>query len=574
MVPFSSISEGPLRQCFCLDVRPFKGERSCLGVLSKMILWTCLGLGTAVSQHTLYEYLNNQPAHKQLPFANKILSFQQVINATGNAMSLIVNMSFQAAICLFFVQHFWSQIRRRSFTAKEINAIIDMQGNPLSFSALRMFSSAFQLFIIALIIFSLSVVSIVVPGSLTVVQGNFNQKQACNVPTTQYPYAPALLAPDNSTATGSNGIAGTSLPPIQKVAAKVMVLGSYLPPPTPPSCGTLACEYNVTFNAPAFQCNSTSSMSRRSLTTLPPRQTLPSLEDRGLLDDALALAEAFAPVLDPNSQPAPDPIPPKYVVWNATYAFNNTMILQVAWDMGNFISSDSSLTGPSGFFQCTAYNATYDVSVTHNTSESTVGVNNVVTRNQLVYPGDSSNEMLSMVAIADALATQLQGTVWLHPAGDVASGGSIIGYGLGTTAGGGAGSWNWTMTPISAIPSIMQNISLSLLAGNVAALSNSSTLTTVPQECLVSTLVFTYEPFRLAATYAGAAFVTFVCVYLGYRSIRHNKSDESIDFSRWIDAVAHQDILNKIQEGALKEDTPLRLRSTDGRLMLASQCSV
>jgi hypothetical protein len=194
MVRFSSISEGPLRQCLCLDVRPFKGKRSFLGVLSKMILWTCLGLGTAVSQHTLYEYLNNQPTHRQLPFANNILSFQQVINAAGNAMSLIVNMSFQAAICLFFVQHFWSQIRRRSFTAKEINAIIDMQGNPLSFHALSIFSSAFQLFVIALIIFSLSVVSIVVPGSLTVVQGNFNQKQTCNVPTTQYPYAPALLA--------------------------------------------------------------------------------------------------------------------------------------------------------------------------------------------------------------------------------------------------------------------------------------------------------------------------------------------------------------------------------------------
>ena len=515
------------------------------GVRSNMILWTCLGLATAVSQHVLYEYLNNRPVHNiHLPFANKTISFQQIVNAAGNTMALIVHTSFQAAICLFFVQHFWLQIRRRSFSVKQINAIVNMQKNPVSFSALRTFPSAVQLFVLALIIFSLSIISIIVPGSLTVVQGNFNEQQDCDVATVQYPYAPTLLSMDNS----STSVAGTSLPPIQKLAAKVMLLGSYLPPPTP--CGT--CKYDTTFNAPAIECNTTSSLDQRSLITL--RQLAITSEDTSTtLSDAsssnvVQFEATLPPILDPNSQPAPDPVPPQYVVWNATYAFNTTMNLQVAWDMGDFISSNSSLTGPSGFTQCTAYNATYDVSVTQNTSESTVVVNNVVTHNQLVYPGDSSKELLSMIAIVDALASQLQGSVWLHPAGDVAPGGSIIGYGIGATSGGSntAKTWNWTMGPTSAIPSIMQNISLSLLAGNVGALSNSSTLTTVPHESFVSTLIFQYDSIRLAGTYSSTALVTVLCVLLGFWAVKRNGSDESFDFSRWAEAVAHQDIVDKM----------------------------
>ena len=495
-------------------------------------------------------------------------------------MALIVHTSFQAAICLFFVQQFWFQIRRRSFSAKQINAIVDMRSNPLSLAALKILSSAFLLFVIALIIFSLTVISVVVPGSLTVVQGNFNQRQDCDVPTMQYPYAPTLLSMDNS----STSVAGTSLPPIQKLAAKVMLLGSYLPPPTP--CGT--CQYNITFDAPAIQCNITSAFGRRSLTTL--RQvttsseavntTLSSSENVNTTSSggvnasfsdstsvSVAVDVSVSPTLDPTALPTPDAIPIKYVVWNATYGFNTTMNLQVAWDMGNFISSTSNLTGPSGVIQCTAYNATYHGSVAHDTAVSTMEVNDVVINNQLVYPGDGSDEMWSMIAIADALATQLQGSVWLHPAGDVAPGSSIIGYGLGTTTGG-AESWNWMMNPQLAIPSIMQNISLSMLSGNVGALSNSSTLTTTPQECFVSTLIFQYDSIRLAGTYASTALVTLLCVYLGSWSVKRNKTEESINFSRWMDAVGHQEIVDKIKNKDLNQDTPLWLRR-DGRLYLS-----
>ena len=72
--------------------------------------------------------------------------------------------SFQVAISLSFIQQFWSQIRRKSFSAKQINAIIKMRNNSLSFSALKIFPSTVQLFAVALIIFSLSVLSVVIPG--------------------------------------------------------------------------------------------------------------------------------------------------------------------------------------------------------------------------------------------------------------------------------------------------------------------------------------------------------------------------------------------------------------------------
>ncbi|KDR68158.1 hypothetical protein GALMADRAFT_146641 [Galerina marginata CBS 339.88] len=606
------------------DDDPFKAEHTSFGVLPKMILWTSLGFVTAILHHFLYQHLNGQPVSEPRLIGN-IPNFQQIINATGNVMALIVHASFKTAVCLLFVQQFWFQIRRRSFSARSIDAVIDMQYNPLSVPALKMVPSTILLFIIALIIISLPAISVVAPGALTVVQGNFNQKQDCNVATIQYPKAATLLGLDDNVAGNASLLA--SLPLIQKLAVKVLLLGSYIPPPTP--CGT--CEYNITYSAPAIQCSSiTSSFNRRQsppdiaspqpklcfnphselysqlyskphskaqfssipnltaeptsssikLTPNPTSSSIPKLDENpdsssvpgGTQNDtSRSIPESTQNIRSSNSAPL------KYLLWNATYSFNPTFDLQIAWQSGGFTTSTSNLTGPSGTIQCTAHNATYYGYVTHSTSLATMEVTNTVIHNPLEFPGDFSDEifgeeMLSMIAIADALGTQLQGVVWLHAAGDIVPGSNMVAYGIGTTVFTTVfnGSWNWKMDPQLAIPSLMQNISLSMLADNIGALPEYPTTTTTEQECFVSTLIFHYDPIRLAGIYISAAIITLFCLFLGFWTIQQNGMDESINFVRWMDAIIHHDILDKVKAGELTQDTALQVRRSDGRLAVPS----
>ena len=62
---------------------------------------------------------------------------------------------------------------------------------------------------------------------------------------------------------------------------------------------------------------------------------------------------------------------------------------------------------------------------------------------------------------------------------------------------------------------------------------------------------------------------TYAVALLHFWAVKHDGTGESVDFSRWLDAVAHQHIVDKIQEGKLKEDTLLRVRRNDVRLVLA-----
>lgn len=121
-----------------------------------MTLWTCLGLAMAISHHFLYRSLRGRAVKEQLSFGKT--------NYPCRREHAMAHTNFQVAISLSFIQQFWSQTRRKSFSAKQINATINMRNNSLSFSALKIFPSTVQLFAVALIIFSLSVLSVVIPG--------------------------------------------------------------------------------------------------------------------------------------------------------------------------------------------------------------------------------------------------------------------------------------------------------------------------------------------------------------------------------------------------------------------------
>jgi hypothetical protein len=534
--------------CQLIDVfqadRPFRTEPTSCGVRRLMVLWTCLGLAVAASHHFIGLYLNGRPVQERLPFGNKVFTYQQIVNAAGNVMALIVNTSFKAAIGIFFVQQFWFQIRGRSFSAKQINSIITLQTSPLSPTALRVFPSAVLLFAIALITFSLSIIPVIAPGSLTVAQTYFTQRSLCEVPQIQLQF-PIVLS--NYVGIGPDvNLANSSLPAIRNLAGVVLLLKSYLPPTTP--CGQ--CKYDVTINSPAITCQNTPNVG-----------PMTQHSGRGIstTDESPNDGYAITPILTDN------------FLWNATYSLNSAgLVLLASWRSGSF-KNDSF--GEIKAALCTAHNATYYANVAHGISTATMNVTSVNLHNTLSLPNnsvDSSfNESLSMLAMVDALAFQIQGALSFDSSGNPVSQTSMASYTLGTIVN--DGYWNWVTDPQIAIPLMMQNFTLSMLSRNLGNDPHQSTVGNIRQECWLSPLTFQYDQLRLTGTYIAGAFVTIVCVVAGFWIVNKNAVEESFELSRWIDALVHQEMLVQDKEILqLKPHTQLRLRKEDNRLVMVA----
>ena len=174
-----------------------------------------------------------------------------------------------------------------------------------------------------------------------------------------------------------------------------------------------------------------------------------------------------------------------------------------------------------------------------------------------------------MIAMVDALAFQIQGTLSFDQHGNPASQTSMASYTLGTIKDG--GYWDWVTDPQRAIPLMMQNFMLSMLSHNLGNDPHQSIVSNIPQECWLSPLTFHYDKLRLTGTYIAAAFVTIVCVVAGFWVVNKNAVEESFELSRWIDALVHQEMLDQDKESLqLKPRTQLHLRKEDSRLVMVA----
>jgi len=438
------------------------------------------------------------------------------VNAKGNALGYLVNSLFSAAIAVAFIQQFWSHLRthRGGVPIRKIEVIADCKNGIATPSALKALYYAFWLFLIAASATSMSVITVFIPGSLRVATANFHASQPCSVNTVNLPNGSTL----------DQFVMGW-------FQRRVISQGTYMPPSS--SCGG-ACRYNISFEAPALNCtNITSTYDFSSFTQ---------------------------PAVPVHVSPGLGLSPPTFI-YNGTQMRNGTGI-QVA----TLNTSDFTMSA----VECLAYRASHEATVTHsNISTSNINVfsTNLI---ELVPNIDASisNNATGISQLANGAINLLNGTLYT----------SIYQGSLGSSAASFTqpspvmGSpllilqdnlWRWTMEMGTALPSAMQNISISLLSDDVASASKVPIVVPVDSTCFSDSTFYVYNRERLIITYGVAIAVAAACIVAGLWAVHRNGGvEESLSFSRLLGALVNSKMVTARGQMELTMSSHLQ---SDGR---------
>lgn len=164
-----------------------------------ILLALLAGTGCALAHHLMGSHLNGTPV------ADAPIS-QAWISRISTALAFSVKVALAVSVGTVYVQHQWLRIHSQSLKTKDVDALTSVLGNPLSFTSSIIWLRHPLLILIALISWSVIVVSILrfpktepfllraiplatitAPGSLTVVPKSFfNKTQDSNVPQLQF----------------------------------------------------------------------------------------------------------------------------------------------------------------------------------------------------------------------------------------------------------------------------------------------------------------------------------------------------------------------------------------------------
>ncbi|KLO14341.1 hypothetical protein SCHPADRAFT_319801 [Schizopora paradoxa] len=486
----------------------FMPSQGIFGARFRMLLFFVIGTVVAILHHLFYSYLNNKPITTG---SGNVLREQAVANAIGNALAYLVNSLFSAAIAEAFVQQFWAHLRtlKGGVPIRKIDAIVDCKDGIATPSALKAWYYAFWLFVIATLATSMAVISVVVPGSLKVASENFHASQSCAVNTVNLPNGSAL---------------DTFV--MQWFQRRVISQGTFMPPSS--SCDG-ACRYNISFEAPALNCtNITSSYDFTSFT----RPPLPISVSPGL---------GFSP--------------PKFI-YNGTQMRNGTGIQVATLNTSDFTTSA---------VECISYRASYDVTITHsNVSTSKIDVLST----NLIAPvpnvdASASNNASGILQIANGAINLLNGTLYTNiyqgslgsSAAEFTQPSPVMGSPLLILQG---NLWRWTMDMQTALPSIMQNISLSLLSDDVASASKVAIVKSVTSTCFSDSTFYVYNRTRLLITYGVAVAATAACIIASVWAIHLNGGfEESLSFTRLLGALVNLKMAHAREQSELTPNTHL-----------------
>ncbi|KLO19771.1 hypothetical protein SCHPADRAFT_898351 [Schizopora paradoxa] len=490
----------------------FAPTQGLFGARFNMLLCFIIGTALAVVHHLFYSYLNDKPIFTG---SGNNLRKQSIANAIGNALAYVVKASFAFSIAVAFVQQFWARLRRHKggVPIKEIDVIADCKEGIATLSAFKAWYYAFWLFAMSAMASSMALISIIVPGALKVASASFYASSSCSVNTVNLPNGSDL---------------DTFF--MQWFERRVIAQGTFMPPSL--SC-VGACRYNVSFEAAALNCTDITSTYDFTPFITPP------------------IPIAVSPGLQLS--------PPKYL-YNATLADNGTAIQVATLNTTDFTTSA---------VECLPFRASYMVAITHsNVSTSDI---NVLSTNLIAPAGDER----SVFQLASGAFSLLEGALFSNMYEGSLGVGDLSKNEDGTLPSAVMGSplmilqenlWRWTMDMQTALPWIMQNISLSLLSEDVAAASKVSIVTPVTSTCLTDSTFYVYDSSRLLITYGVAFAATAMCVIVGLWGIHLNGGfEESLSFTRLLSALVNPEIVNARGRIELTLNTRLRLQTNDGQ---------
>ncbi|PSR73108.1 hypothetical protein PHLCEN_2v11010 [Hermanssonia centrifuga] len=463
--------------------------------------------------HFFYAFLDGRLADGST-FSNfrrvfhSTISDQSFVNAIANATATVGKMCLASVVGVAFIQVFWWRMRATGYTLDQVDTVASFKENPADLTTWSAWYYTTLLSVVAICSLLMEVVTIATPGSLTVASTSIWQ-DCDTLPVVDAAKAASIVVgsegPGTNISYGYSGPSGSAF----ELVTRVLYTGSYILPQSP--CGI--CNYHVYFNATALLCD---------------------------------------PVDSTESIIASDTLPVglgEMTLWNSSSGWSESVPSHLSLTVAsrNLSSNDTDYTAVDNSatvaFVCTGYNAAYTVLVNNNqTGTSDYYINSVellepYTRDQSLETTNDPSLFFGL-AIWDAFRQQFSGTVtWNQSANALTfSAGTIIVNSPFTTSPSSNILWQWQVDLINALPSLMQNISLSLISG-VLFNSSLSDYNTGLGLCVVTDLHFVYDRVRLLATYGAMIGVALACLLVALVAIHINKVGETMDFSRILGGV-------------------------------------
>jgi hypothetical protein len=422
---------------------------------------------------------------------------QGVITALGNLIAYSARVALAAVIGNVFVQLLWSHLRRQSCSIKQINGLVACSQSPFSPSSIPAWlPSTFVLAFVAVLATLMAAISIFAPGALTVMSSDTALSEPCTVS------APNL---GNGNLASAGNEFGNPISQTVAYASRIVVQGSYLPPM---SLCNGSCLFDIDFLAPALNCTNTTT----------------SVD----FNNVLPYSDQFN------------------TVWSSSYTFDqDALILQVAFRA----SQPQAVT-------CTAFNATYRARIQQINSSSTIAVLGVPQLHNPLSTRALGKNWLGLDALAAALARVVNGSaVYDASSYNWRSDTNVIAYTWIVKA----ASIYADVQLMSVLPSLMENISLSIASGYLDIPNYPPTMTSYDTTCYYPALQFSYNSRRLFVTYGAGIFVTVICVLFGLHAIHTNNAEESLDFSRLLAAILNGQLHLASRRTPITDDTRLKV---------------
>jgi hypothetical protein len=140
-----------------------------------------IGLGSGVCHHLFYAHLDGGSAEDAIN--------QQLATRIGTALAFLVKTTLVAAIGVSRKQLIWYALRRRPITLAGIDGLFGVSSDSTQFANLDMIWNAPLSSLMAIVMWTIPLSSIVAPGSLSIIPGTVHvYNTTCKVPTIRYPF--------------------------------------------------------------------------------------------------------------------------------------------------------------------------------------------------------------------------------------------------------------------------------------------------------------------------------------------------------------------------------------------------
>ncbi len=472
--------------------------------------------------HFFFSYLNEKSVDPDAAELPSIFRDQNTVAFIGTTIAHGARAVLSMAVGITFAQLFWETLRSRSFTVRQIDALVRCGQSPFNPSALRAATASFLVFLISCIASAMALVVIITPGSLTI-SSDSRRSKLCTVPTVPdlmglvYPWSDSLL----------------------QSTENILASGTYLPPFRAVTCdsGSSSCSYNVSFIGPAFDCIDVSNQTNFT--------DFLHAQDNGPFPSLIWSGKAFDD-------------------------FGGKIVYGLP--VGVSVLTQDLVTGVTQANNCTAYNATYEVSVTLQGESTSVQVRDVMLHSVMMN-NDQINVFIS--AYAEDAVGRLIGFVYTGPTGFAPTTGTALQNAafFVTTP---AGNHTWSDSIPHILTTYMQNVSLSLLSGTINTGFSNATATNflyVNSTCISTITVYVYDSVRLLSTYGFALVIVLLTVVPGCFLIQRNGAEEKLLLSHILQFALNEKLCRV--SGEVQEEMLVRLtHGSPGKLLPKSNNSL